>query len=226
MPDMKSRLTVKDENFIFYELETNDAFNIYNLSPEEQEKIQANHDEVEEALRQSLVQLVIPNACICQQRVMLERAAAQSRILQPGMSPVIRFEQEDIDNYVFGVVMRSDNGIYRKEPLSIVVWCQTCKSIRFFGDLRPLMRAIGEIYNKEVQSMVVPVGKQPAEVVTPPEAPKFIMKDLTTGEETPANDLAEALFGAGAAGNVSLEEIPAKSDTVEDTNNAVSADEE
>lgn len=194
------KLTVKDEHLIFYEIESNEKFDPDALSDEEKAAIEENHNKVEDALRKYLVGLAIGHACICQQSKVIQRAQRSAQLIQTGQAPTIRFEQNDVDNYVFGVVISSTNGIYREEPLCVVVWCQSCNSLQFFGDLRPLMRHLGNVYNKEIEAMSIPAGNAPAVNVGGEEAkkPVYVMKDLVTGEETPADSLASALFGASA----------------------------
>lgn len=201
------KLTVKDENLIFYEIESDEAFNMSALSDDERKQIAQNHEQVEAGIRKYLVEMAITHACICQQSKIIQRTQRTASMIKTGQAPVLRVVQEDIDNYVFGVVVSSVDGMYREMPLCTVIWCQTCNSLQFFGDLRPLMRHLGNVYNKEMDAMSIPAGNAPAETVGNTK-PKYMMKDLNTGEETAADDLAQALFGDGATpGTVTLEDV-------------------
>ena len=200
------KIAIKDENIIFYELESNPDFDESALSEEERAKVEANHAAMEAKYKDRLLHLAFSQACPCLQQRVIERTMKRAALIQTQNPPQAQFMQEDADDHVFGIIASSTNGMYAEDMLCAVVWCQNCGSMKFYGDLRPLMRHLGNIYNQEADAMSIPVGRQEAK--QPDVTPTFVMEDLETGEKTPADDLAKALFGAGAPeGSLSLESL-------------------
>lgn len=223
-------LTVKDDNIVFYEIEiADDGFKLEDLPKDEQELIALKNEKMEENLKQYLIAVTTMHLCSCHQPRIIQREMAKSKLLQADGVPHLQYQQEDFDNYVYGVVMLSDHGVYSPVPLLVVLQCQVCQNMTFVGDVRPLMRHLGDVYMRELSAMELPAGVMPAinlhpakekletvptDVPTKKPQPTFIMEDVETGEKTSADSLAEALFGTGAvSGDLQLTDVPDKPNT-------------
>ncbi|MCM1230239.1 MAG: hypothetical protein NC489_08900 [Ruminococcus flavefaciens] len=213
MPTIE-RFTIKDENIVFYEIETANEFKGKKLTDEEIAELEKKNEPVIDELKQYLVDITFQHTCACHQPRIIQREMAKPQIVPTNGPRQIHYQQSDFDNYVYGVVMMSDHGIHKGIPLLVVIQCQTCRSLQFIGDIRPLMRLLSVGFRDNLDAMEIPAGDMPGIIfeepkpVTETKKPEFIMKDLETGKEIPADDLAEALFGKGnnLTGSLTLED--------------------
>lgn len=223
-------LIIKDENIIFYDLDVSPTpFDPTSLTEEEKTKLEEENAAFETNLKGYLTNLVARNICLCHQQQIIQREMFKQSIIKTDQNRAIRIQQEDIDSYICGVVIRSKDGKYSSDlPLLTVLQCRQCGNIRLFGDIRPLMRGLGDMYLTHMSAMDIPVCEELKAAMeasekesiddgtNSEEQPKFILQNVETGEETPADNLAEALFGPGVdPSSLSLGDVESEEDKTE-----------
>lgn len=135
-----------DRKVTVYEIEENDSFSYEDLTPEESSALDNKNSEyIDKTLQDRLLKTILQTPCQCRLGAIMEREMRRAKIMQPNGGQVgIRFEQEDIDYYKFGVVMLTKNGVYRDVD-SIVRQCTNCKHTEFWVDPDLMTQMMAEV---------------------------------------------------------------------------------
>ena len=202
-------LTIKDEQVIFYGVDDLPESKQTVRTEEELEALEKDMEEYDANLKALLLSTTFQHICNCHQPEIMQREMAKAAVIQTQGPRMITFQQEDIDNYVYGVIGHSVDGKYEGNPMLYAMQCRRCGSIKLFGDLRPLIMHLGEVYRDKLD-MIFGKSKDSDNAEGVQEG-AFMMENLETGEKVPAENLAEALFGEGTSSDsVRMDKIPDK----------------
>lgn len=133
-----------EDNVLFLEIEHNDFFDESKLTDEERENIKKKNEELtKKFITPNLLEKV--DVCGCQMAEFTKKQMARSKLLY-GTNQVQAgiLDQEDVDKFMFSVIVSTNNNLMDPEPLFIGRACKYCHKLEAWGDLDVITRIVAE----------------------------------------------------------------------------------
>ena len=132
-----------DDCVTMYVIEENDNWEMSQLSQEEQEALNKQNDVF---ILKYLEPTIMRNfsICNCQMKAFVDRNESRRQLMNtPVQMYVPSYEQSDLDNFHYGVVLTSKNGVFDKVKF-IVTTCKSCGIMQIRGDGEIVTRLLTE----------------------------------------------------------------------------------
>lgn len=174
-----------ENNVLFLEIENNDYFDESTLSPEEAEEIKKTNANLTDTFITSKL-LSRVDVCGCQMEEYAKKRINRAKLLNvnPMQQVGNGLEQEDVDKFLFSVIVATNNSRMDPEPLFIGRECKYCHKLEMWGDVDILTRVIAEstankISNQQAEAHPQQEAEEPQN--TQPQEVTDVMGNLMGG---------------------------------------------